>query len=74
MLWTRDRELSAPVAEGQREFASGLLLVTLAKQTEELSLKCGLQKTVILILVKDEEVILPCAGGKLKKTIFFYFS
>jgi len=66
------REWSAPIAEGQWEFALGLLLIALAQQTEELGLKRGLQQTVILSFMKNEEVILPCATGKLRKT-FFYF-
>jgi len=51
----------------------GLLLIALAQQTEELGLKRGLQQTVILSFMKNEEVILPCATGKLRKTFFFIF-
>lgn len=54
---------SGPVAERQWKFAFGVFFVALAQQAEKLRLKRGFQKAVVLSFMKDEEVILSCAGG-----------
>lgn len=56
-------DVPSPVTEGDCQFSLGHVLVAFAKQAEELRLKGGLQQTVILRLVKDEEVVLSRAVG-----------
>lgn len=47
-----------PVSEGDGQFSLGHFLVAFREQTEELCLEVGLQQTVVLDLVEDEEIIL----------------
>lgn len=56
--------LPPPVSEGYRQFSLGHILVAFREQTEELCLKVGLQQTVVLGLVQDEEIILSCTEDK----------
>lgn len=53
----------SPVTEGDCQLPFGRFLVAFAEQAEELCLESGLQQTVILKLVKDEEVVLPRTAG-----------
>lgn len=53
----------SPVAEGDGQLSLGHVLVAFGEQAEELRFKGGLQQTVILGLVKDEEVVLSGAVG-----------
>lgn len=56
--------LPLPVSEGDCQFSLGHVLVAFQEQAEELRLEVGLQQTVVLGLVEDEEVILSCTKGK----------
>lgn len=53
----------SPITEGDCQLSFGRFLVAFAEQAEELCLKSGLQQTVVLKLVKDEEVVLPRTAG-----------
>lgn len=57
-----------PVSEGDCQFSLCHVLVAFREQTEKLRLEVGLQQTVVLSLMQDEEIILPRADKK-KETI-----
>lgn len=56
-----------PVVEGERQLVLGRLFIALTEQAEELSLEVGLQQTVILSLMHDEEIILSHTTGRGRK-------
>lgn len=49
-----------PVVEADGQFFLRYLLVAFREQAEKLCLKVGLQQTVILGFMQDEEIILSC--------------
>lgn len=53
-----------PVTEGERQLVLGHLFIALTEQAEELSLEVGLQQTVILSLMHNEEIILSHTTGR----------
>lgn len=55
--------LSLRVLEVEAQLAAGQLLIALAQQADQLCLEDGFQEIVGVFLVKDEEIILPGAGG-----------
>lgn len=57
-------QLPLPVSEGDCQFSLGDVLEAFREQAEELRLKVGLQQTVILGLMEDEEIILSRTEGK----------
>lgn len=61
--WSLSAEVPSPITEGDCQLSFGHFFVAFAEQAEELCLKCGLQQTVILRLVKDEEVVLSRTAG-----------
>lgn len=61
--WSLSADVPSPVTEGDCQLSFGRFLVAFAEQAEELCLKSGLQQTVILTLVKDEEVVLSRTAG-----------
>lgn len=56
------RSLSLRVLEGEAQLGVGELLIAFAQQADQLRLEDGLQKTVGIALMEDEEIILPGAG------------
>lgn len=64
MLCLLSPSLSLRVLEVEAQLAAGQLLVALAQQADQLCLEDGLQEIVGVFLVKDEEIILPGAGGR----------
>lgn len=57
------RPPSLRVLEGEAQLGAGELLVALAQEADQLRLEDGLQEIVGIVLVEDEEIILPGAGG-----------
>lgn len=51
------------VAEGEGQGPPRRLLEALAQEADELRLEDALQEAVGGVLLEDEEVVLPCAGG-----------
>lgn len=54
---------SLRVLEGEGQFGACELLEAFAQEADQLRLEDGLQEIVGIILVEDEEVVLPGAGG-----------
>lgn len=54
---------SLRVFEGELQLGMGELLVALAQQTDQLRLEDGLEEVVGIVLMEDEEIILPGAVG-----------
>lgn len=62
-VWSLRAEVPSPITEGDCQLSFGRFFVAFAEQAEELCLKSRLQQTVILNLVKDEEVVLSRTAG-----------
>jgi len=63
LLCHLSQPLSLRVLEGEAQLGAGELLVALAQQADQLRLEDGLQEIVGIVLMEDEEIILPGAGG-----------
>lgn len=51
------------VLEGEGQLGAGELLEAFAQEADQLRLEDGLQEIVGVVLVEDEEIVLPGAGG-----------